>query len=227
MKSFNKIISAVLIVSILILSLSACSKEETNSFLNEITLGLWDRILLDEKTHNVVEYVDLYTAKYQGNTYYLAPMIFIQDSSTTVQEDRGYEYIGWSGPRFFYIDTFYGDSKDSPSILYNTRLRYTYFRQDYDYKTDMFKIEGTEDYICFSENLIALSDIPPTDWFYYISNKDVVLSSSTHPSLDIRLGIFEDEGIWYAYSMDFVYFELSENFVEILIKNQIITSLNA
>ena len=227
MKSFNKIISAVLIVSILILSLSACSKEETNSFLSEITLGLWDRLILDEKTHNVVEYVDLNTAKYQGNTYYLAPMIFIQDNSTTVQEDRGYEYIGWSGPRFFYIDTFYGDSKDSPSILYNTRLRYTYFRQDYDYKTDMFKIEGTEDYICFSENLIALSDIPPTDWFYYISNEDVVLSSSTHPSLDIRLGIFEDEGIWYAYSMDFVYFELSENFVEILIKNQIITSLNA
>ena len=227
MKSFNKIIAAVLIVSILILSLSACSKEETNSFLSEITLGLWDRILLDEKTHNVVEYVDLNTAKYQGNTYYLAPMIFIQDSSTTVQEDRGYEYIGWSGPRFFYIDTFYGDSKDSPSILYNTRLRYTYFRQDYDYKTDMFKIEGTEDYICFSENLIALSDIPSTDWFYYISNKDVVLSSSTHPSLDIRLGIFEDEGIWYAYSMDFVYFELSENFVEILIKNQIITSSNS
>ena len=227
MKLVNKVTAIILTIFILTLSLSSCSKEETHSFLNEVTLGVWDRILLDEKTHNVVEYVDENTAKYQGNTYYLAPMIFIQDNSTTVQEDRGYEYIGWSGPRFFYIDTFYGDSKDSPSILYNTRLRYTYFRQDYDYKTDMFKIEGTEDYICFSENLIALSDIPPTDWFYYISNKDVVLSSSTHPSLDIRLGIFEDEGIWYAYSMDFVYFELSENFVEILIKNQIITSLNA
>ena len=227
MKSFNKIIATVLIVLILILSLSSCSKEATNSFLNEVTLGVWDRILLDEKTHNVVEYVDENTAKYQGNTYYLAPMIFIQDSSTTVQEDRGYEYIGWSGPRFFYIDTFYGDSKDSPSILYNTRLRYTYFRQDYDYKTDMFKIEGTEDYICFSENLIAHSAIQSTDGFYYTSKEYVVLSSSTHPSLDIRLGIFEDEGIWYAYSMDFVYFELSENFVEILIKNQIITSSNS
>ena len=227
MKSFNKIISAVLIVLILILSLSACSKEETNIFLNEITLGLWDRILLDEKTHNIVEYVDLNTVKYQGNTYYLAPMIFIQDDPTTVQEDRGYEYIGWSGPRFFYIDTFYGDSKDSPSILYNTRLRYTYFRQDYDYKTDMFKIEGTEDYICLSENLIAHSDILSSDGFYYTSKEYIDLSSSTHPSLDIRLYIFENEGIWYAYSMDFVYFELSENFVEILIKNQIITSLNA
>ena len=227
MKSFNKRLASVLIVLILTLSLSSCSKEATNIFLNEVTLGVWDRILLDEKTHNVVEYVDENTVKYQGNTYYLAPMIFIPDGETTVQEDRGYEYIGWSGPRFFYIDTFYGDSKDSPSILYNIRLKYTYFRQDYDYKTDMFKIEGTEDYICLSENLIAVSDIHSTDGFYYTSNEYVVLSSSTHPSLDIRLYIFENEGIWYAYSMDFVYFELSENFVEILIKNQIITSSNS
>ena len=224
MRTVNKITAAILTIVILTLSLSACSKEETNSFLNEITLGLWDTLLLDEKTHNVVEYVDENTVKYQGNTYYKAPMIFIQDSSTTVQEDRGYEYIGWSGPRFFYNYTFYGDSKDSPSILYNTM--YTYFRQDYDYKTDTFKIEGTEDYICFSENLIALSDTPST-YGAYTSKEYVILSSSTHPSLDIRLGIFEDEEIWYAYSMDFVYFELSENFVEILIKNQIITSLNA
>lgn len=226
MRSFNKITAVILIVMILALSLSACSKEETNSSLNEATLGLWDRILLDEKTHNVVECVDIDTVKYQGNTYYLAPMTFIQDSETTVQEDRGYEYIGWSGPRFFYIDTFYGDSKDSPSILYNTRLSYTYFRQDYNYKTDTFKIEGTEDHICFSENIIELSDHPSTDGAYP-SNTAVVLSSSTHPSLDIRLGVFEDQGIWYACSMDLVYFELSENFVEILIKNRIITSLNA
>ena len=68
MKSFNKIIATVLIVLILILSLSSCSKEATNSFFNEVTLGVWDRILLDEKTHNVVEYVDENTAKYQANT---------------------------------------------------------------------------------------------------------------------------------------------------------------
>ena len=227
MKLVNKVTAIILTIFILTLSLSACSKEETNSFLNEITLGVWDRLLLDEKTHNVVEYVDENTVKYQGNMYYLAPMIFIREGyNTTIQEERGYEYIGWSGPRFFYINTYYGDSKDSPNILYEARLQDTYFREDYDYKTDTFKIEGTEDYICFSEDLIALSDTPSTDGAY-TSKEYVILSSSTHPSLDIRFGIFEDEEIWYAYSMDFVYFELSENFVEILIKNQIITSLNS
>lgn len=177
---------------------------------------------MDEKTHNVVEYVDENTVKYQGNTYYKAPMIFIQDSSTTVQEDRGYEYIGWSGPRFFYINTYYGDSKDSPNILYESRLNYTYFRQDYDYKTDTFKIEGTDDYVCFSDDLIELSTIP-SDYGAYTSKLYVDLTSSTHSSLDIHLGIFAENGIWYAYSMDFVYFELSENFVQTLIKNEIIS----
>ncbi len=219
MKLGIKITTLILTILLLTLSFSACSKEETNSFLNEITLGVWDRLLLDEKTHNIVEYVDSDMIKYQGNTYYLAPMIFIQDSYTAVQEDRGYEYIGWSGPRFFYINTFYGDSKDSPNILYEARLGYTYFKEDYDYKTDTFKIEGTEDVICFSEDLIETS--------YKSSNLGartyISLSSSTHTSLDIRLGIDCDNGIWYAQSMDFVYFELSENFVEILMKNQIIT----
>ena len=219
MKLVNKVTATILTILILTLSLSACSKEETNSFLNEITLGVWDRLLLDETMHNVVEYVDNDTIKYQGNMYYLAPMIFISDSYTTVQEERGYEYIGWSGPRFFYIDTYYGDSKDSPNILYETRLRYTYFREDYDYKTDTFKIENTEDSICFGEDLIETS---------YKSSGFAVqtyisLSSSTHTSLDINLGIICDNGNWYARSMDFVYFQLSENFVEILMKNKIIT----
>ena len=219
MKLVNKVTAIILTIFILTLSLSACSKEETNSFLNEITLGVWDRLLLDEKTHNVVEYVDNDTIKYQGNMYYLAPMIFIQDGYTTIPEERGYEYIGWSGPRFFYIDTYYGDSKDSPNILYETRLQYTYFREDYDYKTDTFKIEGTEDAICFGEDLIETSykslDLGVQT---YIS-----LSSSTHTSLDINLGIICDNENWYARSMDFVYFQLSENFVEILMKNKIIT----
>ena len=219
MRLVNKITATILTILILTLSLSACSKEETDSFLNEITLGVWDRLLLDEKTHNIVEHVDSNTVKYQGSTYYLAPMIFIQDSSATVQEVRGYKYIGWDGPRFFYIDTYYGDSKDSPNILYEARLEYTYFREDYDYKTDKFKIEATEDVICFSEDLIETSHKPSN----FAAQTYISLSSSTHASLDIELGIICDNGIWYAQSMDFVYFEISENFVQILMKNQIIT----
>ena len=207
----------IAIVVCMLFTLSACSKEETNSVLNEVTLGLWDRILLEEETHNLIEYVDDETIEYQGSKYYLAPMIFIQDSAKSVEEERGYEYICWTGPRFFYIDTYYGDSKDSPNILYDVRLCDTYFREDYDYKTDMFQIEGTEDFICFGEDLIE-TDYKDMNY----SAEYISLSSSTHTSLDIKLGIFFDNGVWYAYTSDLVYFELSENFVEILMKNQII-----
>ena len=212
----KKLIMLVIIFS-MIFTLSACSREETNSVLNEATLGVWDRLLLDEETHNIIESVDDETIEYQGSKYYLAPIMFIQDSEKSVQEERGYEYICWTGPRFFYINTYYGDLKDSPNILYETRLSQTYFREDYDYKSDKFKIEGTEDFICFGEDLIE------TDFKDLNSGSvDICLSSSTHQSLDIMMYVFFDNGVWYVQTMDCVYFELSENFVEVLIKNKII-----
>ena len=226
MKIGHKIAIAltILIISLsLISSLKSCSMVIDDDLLNEITLGVWDCYLLDESVHNVVEYIDDGTVKYQGNTYYLAPMIFFDDNSTSIQQKRCYEYIGWTGPRYFYHNTFYGDCKDAPNIIYEVRSRYTYIREDYDYKTDPFRINGTEDHICFSDSLIEHSDPSVYDGAYNSSNKYIVLSSSTHPSLDIKLGIFEDNGNWYAYSKDFVYFKLSENFVGILVKNQIIS----
>ena len=213
----RKVITFIIVIC-MIFTLSACSKEKSNEVLNKMTLGLWDRFLLDETTHNLIEFVDDETIEYQGSKYYLAPMTFIQDSAKSVEEERGYEYICWTGPRFFYINTYYGDSKDSPNILYEVRLGYTYFKEDYDYKMDMFKIEGTEDSICFGNDLIE-TDYEEMNY----SSEDICLSSSTHTSLDIVLGVFFDNGVWYAHSVDCVYFELSENFVDILMKNKIIT----
>ncbi len=200
----KKLIAFTIIFS-MIFTLSACSN------------GVWDRLLLDEESHNNIEIIDDETIEYQGSKYYLAPMMFIQDNEKSVKEERGYEYICWTGPRFFYINTFYGDFKDSPNILYEIRLRQTYFREDYDYKSDVFKIEGTEDFICFGEDLIE------TDYKDMNNgSENICLSSSTHTSLDIMMCVFFNNGVWYAQTMDCVCFELSENFVEILIKNKII-----
>ena len=72
-------IPAVLLALLLVcLPLTACSGGASDEFLSEITLGLWDRIILDEALHNVVSYVDAETVTYQGNTYYAAPMIFFR-----------------------------------------------------------------------------------------------------------------------------------------------------
>ena len=221
MKHRYRIPALLLALLLVCLPLTACSGGASDEFLSEITLGLWDRIILDEELHNVVSYVDAETVTYQGNTYYAAPMIFIQDNDTTVQEKRGYEYIGWSGPRFFYIDVFYGDSKDAPVILYETTQRCTYLREDYDYTADEFKIKGTEDVIRFGEALTETSDGPDD---YLSGKRSMVLISSTHESLDIELDIHFYDGRWFASSSDFVYFEMSESLVEILVKNQMIES---
>ena len=215
MKHRYRLPALLLALLIVCLPLTACTGGVSDEFLNEITLGLWDRLLLEEELHNVVKYVDSDTVTYQGNTYYAAPMIFIRE------EKRGYEYIGWSGPRFFYISVFFGDSKDAPYILYETALGTTYFREDYDYMTDEFKIKGTEDVICFGEELTEATNSPEE---LLSGKRSMVLTSSTHESLDIKLSILFYDGRWYACSMDFVYFEMSENLVEILVKNQIIAS---
>ena len=220
MKFFQKTTVLFLVILILMLSLSACTREDVDLFLDEITLGVWSRILLDEELHNIVKYNEDDTIEYQGNTYYRAPMMFINDNSNTVEKERGYEYIGWCGPRFFYIDTYYGDTKDAPNILYSTTRYHTYFREDYNYKTDIFKIEGTEDVICFGEDLIEFSRTGSID-----KRKEYIrLFSSTHPSLYFGLGIVLDNGVWYAQACDLTLsFVLSENFIEILVRNQIIT----
>ena len=52
----------------------------------------------------------------------------------------------------------------------------------------------------------------------------MVLTSTTHKSLDIELSIHFYDGRWFASSSDFVYFEMSDSLVEILVKNQMIES---
>lgn len=221
MKHRYRIPVMLLALLMVCLPLTACTGGASDEFLSEITLGLWDRIILDEALHNVVSYVDDETVTYQGNTYCAAPMSFIRDNATTRQEKWGYEFIGWTGPRFFYIDVFYGDSKDAPVILYETTQRCTYLREDYDYTADEFRIQGTEDVICFGEVLTEASNGP--DGFLR-EKQSMVLTSTTHESLDIELGIHFYDGRWFASSSDFVYFEMSDSLVEILVKNQMIES---
>ena len=55
MRYVKRITSAILAILLLMLSLSACEREDTNSFLNEVTLGLWDRLLLDDEKRNLVK----------------------------------------------------------------------------------------------------------------------------------------------------------------------------
>lgn len=214
MRYVKRITSAILAILLLMLSLSACEREDTNSFLNEVTLGLWDRLLLDDEKRNLVKSHEdnKFALVYQGNTYYPAPFIFI--NSNDVQAEKGYEFISWSGPRFFYIDTYYGDTKDSPTIIYEQRLQYTYFRADYNYRNDTFYVEASNETVCFLEDIF---EIYPNEYPENASVEGyVTITSATHPTLDVNFAIVFDNGTWYLRSNDQVYFEISEHFINIL-----------
>ena len=222
MKSCRRVIAVVFALLLSTLSLSSCSKETTDGVLNTVTLGLWNRIGLRESERDVVEKIDENTARYQGNTYYLSP-ICMEVDMLSVQEKYGYEYIGWSGNRFFYITTYYVDNKEAPEII-RTNRKETYFIETYDYKTDLFEIEGMDEVICFGENFIQPSAELPF-YMYRYSIHDIILQATTYESVSVRFGISSHDGVWYACPTNSKYtcFELTENFIEILTEKGIIT----
>ena len=60
--------------------------------------------------------------------------------------------LSWNGNRYiWYIDEYYSYSSDKPLFIYNSRLKFVYFREDYDYNSDIFVIEGTNSEIIWKD----------------------------------------------------------------------------
>ena len=164
---------------------------------------------------------------YQENRYYQVPWDFFVRCGLNESDsypEQTHSQIG-SFYSFPFSSFYFSYTTESPLYIYTSNKtgylkNNIYFREDYNYKTDIFKIEGTEDVICFGEDLIEFSRTGSID-----KRKEYIrLFSSTHPSLYFGLGIVLDNGVWYAEANDLsLTFVLSENFIEILVRNQIIT----
>lgn len=197
-------------ILLLCLLLSGCS------FIKNDVLGIGYSLSLDEDMHIKFNRIDDEHIEYQGNVYYLSDGIFFYNEPI----GNGYEYIGWSGSRWWRSTEIWGDRAESPTFLYFTEWRQTYFNENYDYRTDMFSIAGTDDVICFGEDLLD-TDYQNTNLFNRQHTK-VELSSVNHPFLNATLFVVSDNGKWYAMTNTQLRFELSDSFVEILRNNIII-----
>lgn len=216
--SLSKRLGCAMLALILLFSLSSCSRKDANDFMSAITLGLWDRIILDEDIHNIITFHDDETLEYRGLTYYKSDFCFTRYQPVPL-EDLGYELICWCGPRFFYISTYYGDGAESPTVIQQYFHSTTYFREDYDYTADSFKIEGTEATITLGEDLLTLYEAPMP------RTKTIVLRlvSTTHSFIDGDLLLCSDGQQWYVTRInDGECFALSENFLLLLKENGII-----
>lgn len=133
-----KRLALILAVLLLVLASSSCGIPE-----------LFD---LDSDLHNLIEigYTDTYVEEifYHGVRYVRCDVGF--DFISGYEPYEGDVMLSWNGPLFFYKNVYYSDTADNPYFIYELRMRDLYFREDYDYKSELYAI---------SENELTLADM--------------------------------------------------------------------
>ena len=183
-------------------------------------LGVSDALNLDESEYIQLKSIDYEHFEYNGNVYYLSPMDFLRNETGNFSFSDKCKYLGWTGDRLAY-NYLYVDSFDNPTFIYFTVSNNIYFKEDYDYQTDTFLIDGTNDTIRFCDDLLAIDyDISP----FGLSTKPLVISSVECPALTETLDVLIFDGALYVCTQTntTVAFEISEKFTNILLDNKIV-----
>lgn len=154
---------------------------------------------------------------YRDNEYYVSP-VFVGKNKTTAYEDD--IKVGWRYSFPFGTD-FYSDTAEDPIYIYgigvDTNL---YLKEGYDYRSEIFVIEGTSDPFVFSEAFIG----PSFEYAYSLQSDQckIVLRAQDHPRLKSTLLLFSDsEKYWIVFPTNEAYL-VSPLFLDILKENQII-----
>lgn len=208
--------SIVLIwIFLLILSLSSC--------------GLDYRYSLDENKHNKIEVVmedeDVTSLIYQDTGYYFVGSTNFFSVMTYETEDGYYlsfeddTLLSWNGNRYiWYIDEYYSYTVDMPLFIYNSRLNWVYFREDYDYKSDIFVIEGADSEIVWN----SIFDSADED-IDFTPQKNVSIYSKQCPRIKTSLELSLVDGQWFMRCSDSKETWIpSDEFLKILSDNGII-----
>lgn len=190
---FKKNIVLILIITS-ILSLSSC--------------GLDYRYSLDENKHNKIEVVmedeDVTSLIYQDTGYYFVGSTNFFSVMTYETEDGYYlsfeddTLLSWNGNRYiWYIDEYYSYAIDKPLFIYNSRLKWVYFREDYDYKLDTFVVEGADQEIVWT-NIFdsAAKDVD------FTPQKNVGMHSKQCPRIKTSLELSFVDGQWFVRCSD-------------------------
>lgn len=187
--------------------------------------GLDYRYQLDESKHNVFEvyWEDEDTNStyfvYQGEKY-----VHTEESDVLNVYTDEYPFsddilICWNGHRYiWYIDEYYSNTDNNPLFIYNSRLNWVYFRENYDYKSDIFVVEGTDLEIVWND--IFDSTVENVN---FISQNNVSIYSKQCPRIKTSLELSLVDGQWFIRCSDSKEIWIPSNeFLEILSDNVII-----
>ena len=119
----------------------------------------------------------------------------------------------------------YSYKSERPDYIFSNIANQIYINEDYDYNSDIFVVENTNFEIKFSDAFIESNSIA-----YNVFESAVVqfdFYSKTHPELYSPTSILLNNGKYYiAFNVcDEYAYEISSDFLEMLIENQVIVQL--
>ena len=201
----GKIISLALIVCMAMATFVSC--------------GIGSLADVDFDTYGDVEVTEDGCIIYQGKKYYPTPT-YLFDITHDVEKDvelGWYVNVPFSGGAYYFSNTY-----EDPIYIYcNVGAFDVWIREDFDYTSDIFTIADTDIEILFSKAFtdnkveILSLDVPEVEASFRWHSKTV-------PALQIRANIVEYNDTWYMQTLSLEYWEISSEFLNLLIENKII-----
>ena len=193
-----KRISLLLLISTILIMVSSCSPSSA--------YGVWkdmcDQYPNQKGKIQIISDNDEgdYHIEYEGVDYNIDKLKLFRVRESTIEIPEDDVLVSWNSfpLGIGYLDKYYSYTNDNPVFIYISRYDELYLRNDYNYETDTFVIEGSDKEFVF-ENILSLSN----DFFYdtfsiYSSQTDITFHSKQYPRLKIQLRLFCVNNIWYA-----------------------------
>ena len=160
--------------------------------------------------------------EYMNAKYYPVELIELKygDSFNYKEDHCGYVFLSWSGFRWGYIDSYYSTQEENPLFIFEATSTELYLREDFDYRSELFVVDGTDAEIAFSEAFPSVSD----EWAPggRLSDANLVMCSKTVPQLRVNLRLLLKDGVWCGVGYNDRIFTFSEELTAILVENEII-----
>ena len=206
----NRITILLMILTILVMG-SSCSVQSVAGwrYLNDEYPDLYEKVQVKsdgEKDYHI---------EYESQCYNVDKLGLFQ-----VEKDRENDVLlSWACLPFGigYLDMYYSYTTDNPVFIYMSRFPEVYLRDDYNYETDIFIIEGTNYRFVFSD-MFTISKAFQYDFMHHYSGEQyITLYSEACPRLQIPLRVFCVNDVWYAgANANHTLFEVSDEFLALL-----------
>lgn len=216
----HKRIAILLLISMILIMVSACSISSPYRLWKDMCNQYPDQkgmiqIISDNDEGD-------YHIEYEGYDYNIDKLKLFSVRENTHEIPKDDVLVSWNVLPFGigYLDKYYSYTNDNPVFIYISRYDELYLRNDYNYQTDMFVIEGSNEEFVFG-NMLSLSN----DFFYntfniYSNQTDITLHSKQYPRLKIQLRLFCVDNKWYVGGgSDDALFEVSDELLNILNTN--------